>query len=66
MSCSLFKNDNSDRRSNKSKSQNIWQVTGRNQVPERWWESAAAIKRFSLKPGGTMNSYLSKTEKLDA
>ncbi|MBN1248012.1 MAG: hypothetical protein JXC32_10170, partial [Anaerolineae bacterium] len=24
---------------------------GREKVPDRWWESAAAIKRFSLKPG---------------
>ena len=49
MSGSVSKNDYADRRPNKAKIQAIWQATGRDQVPERWWESAAAIKRFSLK-----------------
>lgn len=36
----------------------IWQAAGRGQVPDRWWESAAAVKRYSLKPN-VHHEYLS-------
>ena len=57
---------NSSNKPDKAKLHSIWKVTGRDQVPDRWWESASAIKRFSLK-SNVHHEYLTlEPEKLTA
>jgi hypothetical protein len=46
------------RKPDKAKIKAIWQTARRDQVPDRWWESAAAVKRYSLKPS-VHHEYLS-------
>jgi hypothetical protein len=43
-------NNKSNLMPDNAKIQAIWKNAGRDQVPNRWWESAAATKRILLKP----------------